>query len=276
MPTTTSDGVEIWWGALGGPDLDADGADAETVVLVPGRGDSSDIWPPEFRDPLVAASFRVLVFDPRDTGRSGASDDYDLTAMADDVVAVLDAAGVEREQGVGLSMGGFLEVDLATRYRDRCATLVFLSAMSPDPDAGFGPQFFGTDATDPVEALLAAMEAPSATDRAWVTAHIARAAARTPLRLDAGDRHQAAAFRSEFPSLDRLAEIDAPALVVHGRDDQVLPVAHAEAYAAGIAGARLMLVDDMGHIPKPAQWTLVADAAVTHLSATTTTDAPAA
>lgn len=68
-------------------------------MLVPGRGDSSDLWPPEFRDALVAGGFRVLAFDPRDTGASDASDaseGYDLAAMADDVIVVLDAAGIDR------------------------------------------------------------------------------------------------------------------------------------------------------------------------------------
>jgi pimeloyl-ACP methyl ester carboxylesterase len=259
VPRADSNGVGLWWEATGP-------ADADVVVLVPGRGDSSDIWPPEFRDALVDAGFRVLVFDPRDTGASDAAEGYDLTAMADDVVAVLDAAGVERANVVGLSMGGFITVDLATRHRGRFGSLCFLSAMSPDPDAGFGPQFFAEGDPDPVESHLAAMGAPSDDDRAWVIARIDAARARTALRPDAVERHQAAAFCSAFPELAMLDEIDAPALVVHGGVDQVLPVAHGKALAAGIPGGRLVVLDDMGHLPTAAQWNVVADALVAHLA----------
>jgi pimeloyl-ACP methyl ester carboxylesterase len=260
VPTTSGSGVSIWWKGLGP-------ADGDAVVLVPGRGDSSDIWPPELRDALTAAGFRVLVFDPRDTGASGTADDYDLSTMADDVVAVLDAAGVVRAHVVGLSLGGFIAVDLATRHRDRCASLCFLSAMSPDPEAGFGPQFFVEGRADPVDALLGAMGSPTEADRVWATERIAAAGSRAPLRPDAIDRHQAAAFRSAFPPRELLADIDAPTLVVHGRRDQVLPVAHAESLAAGIGGADLLLLDDMGHLPTAAEWSVVADATVAHLSA---------
>ena len=249
----------LWWEVTGAPD-------AEVVVLVPGRGDSSDLWPPEFRDALVAGGFRVLAFDPRDTGASDASEGYDLAAMADDVIVVLDAAGIDRAHVAGLSMGGFITIDLATRHRERFASLCFLSAMSPDPDAGFGPQFFVEGDTDPVEAHLAAMGSPSDDDRAWVVARVEAARVRTPLRPDAVERHQAAAFRSAFPELDSLGEIDAPVLVVHGGVDQVLPVAHAETLAAGIPGARLLVLDDMGHLPTPEQWSVIADATTAHLA----------
>lgn len=68
------DGVELWWqGCDDGP----------VVLLVPGRGDSSDLDPPEFSDAPVAAGFAVLRFDLRDTGLSDdGGDGYPLADMA--------------------------------------------------------------------------------------------------------------------------------------------------------------------------------------------------
>lgn len=65
------------------------------VVLVPGRGDSADIYPRRFWERLVAAGCRVIRFDPRDTGLSAdGGSSYTLRDMADDDVAVLDALQV--------------------------------------------------------------------------------------------------------------------------------------------------------------------------------------
>src|SRR4051794_13940962 len=102
-----ADGVRLWFERSGaGP----------AVVLVPGRGDSSDLYPPEFSDALIAAGFSVVRFDPRDTGLSDdGGDEYRFPDMADDVVAVSRAAGAEQFHVVGLSMGAMIAVELASR-----------------------------------------------------------------------------------------------------------------------------------------------------------------
>jgi pimeloyl-ACP methyl ester carboxylesterase len=256
----TSNDVELWWDAFGA-------ADGVPVILVPGRGDTSDCWPAIIRDRLLAAGFRVIVFDPRDAGLSGSSAGYDLADMADDVVAVLDAAGVHQAAVVGLSLGGMLTVDLASRHASRVTAAVFLSAMSPDPDAGIGPRLFEPSSGDAIVDILGGMGSPSARDRTWVEAEVAHAQARAPLRPDAGAQHEAASFRAPFLPLGTLSEIAAPTLVIHGTDDRSLPVAHGQALADGIAGARLLLIEGMGHLPTPGEWVSVADAVVAHLSA---------
>ncbi len=67
------DGVGLWWEAEGtGP----------PVVLLPGRGDASDLFPRPFTDPLVAAGLQVIRIDPRDTGLSDDGGARELVAMA--------------------------------------------------------------------------------------------------------------------------------------------------------------------------------------------------
>lgn len=102
-----ADGVSLWC------QLDGDGP---PVVLIPGRGDSSDLFPDEFSDGLIAAGFAVVRIDPRDTGLSGdGGDSYRLTEMADDIVTVCDDIGIERAHLVAVSMGGMIDTDLAVR-----------------------------------------------------------------------------------------------------------------------------------------------------------------
>lgn len=246
----------MWWRLEGvGP----------TVVLLPGRGDSSDLYPHEYTDQLIATGLAVLRFDPRDTGLSSDGGDcYRLSDMADDVVVVCDAAGVKRAHVVGVSMGGMIAIDLASRFPTRVASLTFIAAMSPDPAAGIGEAFFqGIDA-EPVAGTLAAMGSPTAEDKAWVRGEIARAHDRAPGRPQAGERHQAAAMRLGWPEMTDLMAITAPALVVHGTVDRVLPVAHAQALADGIANSCLWLLDGMGHLPTRREWKHIAGLTVSH------------
>jgi pimeloyl-ACP methyl ester carboxylesterase len=57
------------------------------------------------------------------------------------------------------------------------------------------------------------------------------------------------ALRERPDARPGLASIDVPTLVIHGRDDLLIPVAEAEATAAAIRGARLLVMDDTGHLP---------------------------
>ncbi len=254
---TTADGVPLAWERSGsGP----------TVLLVPGRGDSSDLFPVDFTSRLTDGGLSVVRFDPRDTGLSGdGGDTYSLRTMVDDAIAVLDAAGVERAHLVGVSMGGIQLVDLATRYPERTASLTFVSAMSPDPDAGIGEDFFAAFAGDPLTLRMGAMGDVEDQDRAWAALEVDRAERRAPARPDAVARHQEAAFRAPWPSLDDLASIASPTVVVHGKVDRVLPIAHAHALTA-IPGATLELREGMGHLPRQSDWTAIADHVI-HLGA---------
>lgn len=256
MFVTSADGIEIWCEVVGtGP----------TVVLIPGRGDTTDVFRRCFVDRLTDAGSSVLRFDPRDTGLSGdGGDTYTMTTMADDLVDVMDGCGVEQAHVLALSMGGLILIDLATRVPQRLLSATFLSAMSPDPDAGMGPAIFDGIGSDPIDGTLASMGAPSTTDRAWLTDEVARASERAPLRPEAGERHQAALFRLGWPTLEALGAIDLPTLVVHGSADRTLPTAHAEALARGVPGAHLSIVDGMGHLATRAEWDQIADLVITH------------
>jgi 3-oxoadipate enol-lactonase len=250
--TTTADGVDLWWEREG---------DGPAVLPVPGRGDPSDLFPEDFTAGLLHRGLSVVRWDPRDTGLSGdGGSAYTVRTMADDAVAVLDAAGIGSAHVVGVSMAGLILTHLAVRHPERAASLTFVAAMSPEPAAGIGEDFFAAlDGGDPVDGLVRAMGDTSADDRLWAAAQVAAAERRAPARPEAVDRHQEAAFRLDWPTPDDLASIMAPCLVVHGRLDRVLPLAHAEALRKGIRGATRWTVDDMGHLPRPADWAAIAE-----------------
>ncbi len=199
------DGVPLWWAAEG---------DGTPVVLVPGRGDSTDIFPSRFTEALMTANCRVIRFDPRDTGLSGdGGPDDTIRTMADDVLDILDAADVPAAHFVGLSMGGLLLVDIVGREPGRVLSVTFLSAVSPLPGAGIGVDFFEVMGDDPVRTIVAAMGSPSDADRAWVALEVASSERRarpidpTPVRstrrsrFDPNGRPSTDSRRSQFPAL---------------------------------------------------------------------------
>lgn len=256
--TQTDDGIGLWWEAAG---------EGPPVLLVPGRGDATDIYPARFTDRLLDAGCQVIRYDPRDTGLSGdGGSTYVMGDMADDAAAVLAAAQVDAAHLVGISMGGILLVDLGSRRPDLVASLVFIAALSPDPVAGIGPDFFAAIGADPLEAMLRAMNDTSPESRAWVEGELARAARRAPARPEAAQRHQDAAFRLGWPQPDVLGTIGAPSLVIHGDGDQVLPLHHAHSLAAGITNCQLVVMAGMGHIPQPAVWDVIAEHTIGHVS----------
>lgn len=252
MFVTTTDGVDLWWEQLGnGP----------TVLLIPGRGDSTDLFPKLLIDRLVGAGASVLRMDPRDTGLSGdGGDEYTLSTFADDIVAVLDAAAVSRVHTVAVSMGGMITVDLVSRFGHRVMSSTFIAAMSPDPDDGMGPDFctsLGT--TDRTLVLMGMMGMPDESDRDWMKEESRLAAERAAERPEAAERHMAASFRFGWPTLDQLGDFVSPALVVHGTSDRLLPITHGQALASGIEGSSLHLVNGMGHLPTRREWEQVAE-----------------
>src|SRR5215213_627085 len=131
MSTAKNGDVEIYYERFGDP------ADS-TLVLVNGLGSQCTNYTVEWVELFVAEGYRVLRLDNRDTGLSSKLEgvDYTLADMADDVVAVLDAEGVDRAHVMGLSMGGMIVQRLAIDHPDRLLTMT--SVMSRTGEPGYG------------------------------------------------------------------------------------------------------------------------------------------
>ena len=244
--------VEIYYETFGGA---ADPA----LVLVNGLGSQCINYSVEWCELFVAEGYRVIRFDNRDVGLSSKLEDiqYTLADMADDVVAVLDAEGIDRAHVMGLSLGGMIAQRLAIHHSERVITLT--SVMSRTGEPGYG------DSTP--EALAVLVAPPAASRDEYVENHVAAIAAygsrpewisddetraRAAAAYDrcycpAGTARQMMAVLSDGSRDDELRRLDVPTLVMHGSRDRLIQPSGGRHTAEVIPGARYVEIDGLGH-----------------------------
>jgi pimeloyl-ACP methyl ester carboxylesterase len=168
---------------------------------------------------------------------------------------VLDAAGIERAHVLGVSLGGYIAQEIALSYPGRVDRLVLCSTSPGGPNQypmpAVGVEAFGRFPTLEREAGLRLMVENSLGRRAvrerpeLVDEVYAYRLERAP-PLEAWRAQLAAALA--FDSFDRLREIAAATLVLHGGGDTVIDVRNGELLAERIPNAQLRFVPDRGHL----------------------------
>jgi pimeloyl-ACP methyl ester carboxylesterase len=204
---------------------------------------------------LARAGHRVVAYDARGHGESDPDQPYDYPALADDLLGVLDAHGIDRAVLAGASMGAHTAMRVALEHPRRVSGLVLITpAYLPDEpkDLERWDALARGLREGGVEGFVAAYGVPDVPE-AW------RDMVLTVLRQRLG-RHEhpeAVADALEqvprsapFGGPDELRAISAPAVVVGSRDeaDPGHPLRVAQAYAASIPGARLV-VEEPGRSP---------------------------
>ncbi|MEL6233650.1 MAG: alpha/beta hydrolase [Pseudomonadota bacterium] len=235
-------------------------AAADAVLLIRGLGSQLIHWPPALINGLVAAGFRVVTFDNRDTGLSekmDAAPDYRLSDLAADAVGVLDALEIARAHVFGISMGGMIVQELALRASARLlsATIVMSSSLAEglsERDPGVTAKLLER----PPGERAAYIEYTLAADRYWDNpgfpfdaeerrALIGRAYDRC--HCPDGVARQYRAIMASAGWAARLSEVRLPVLVIHGDSDRLLPVDHGRDIAARVPGSEFVEVPGMGH-----------------------------
>ncbi|MDQ2650548.1 MAG: alpha/beta hydrolase [Actinomycetota bacterium] len=259
MAIATHGDVELYYETFGDP------ADP-TLVLVNGLGSQCISYAVDWCEKFVAKGFQVVRMDNRDVGVSSKLPDvaYTPSDMAGDVVAVLDALGVDRAHVMGLSMGGMIVQQLAIDHPDRVRTLT--SVMSRTGEPGYG---------ESSEEALAFLMAPPATSREayiehqlgglrvfgsrpdWIDEDAIRAragAAYDRCFYPEGVGRQMLAVVGGGSRDEGLRRLDVPTLVMHGDRDTLIAPSGGEHTAEVIPGARFHLIEGMGHDYPVAVW----------------------
>ena len=245
MPfATATDGIRLHystWGDRAGPPL----------VMVHGLG--ADKWGWVLQRVPFGAKFRCIALDNRGSGRSDKpAGDYDLEQMADDIVAVLDHAGIDSAHVMGASMGGVLSMILALNHPIRVRSLG-LVCTAGDLRAWRRELFNSWIQTAEERGMRAYVTQnlnwlmdKHSWRRLWPLANfIGPIAIRAPVHGLVGQLR--GMLDADDDLATRLPEIHQPTLVVVGSDDILTPPTDSELLAALIPGARLEVVAGAAH-----------------------------
>jgi pimeloyl-ACP methyl ester carboxylesterase len=221
------------------------------LLLMMGLGYARGGWGPLVAP--LAERFAVTTFDNRGIGDSDKpAGPYTARQLADDAVAVLDDAGIDRAHVVGTSLGGMAAQELALAQPGRVDRLALACTTHGGASALPMPQqtvaLFAEAPTLPPDVALrkfvANSLAPDAPEH-LVDEIVAWRVANPP--DPAGWQAQAAAGAT-FDAADRVGGIEAPTLVLHGTADNVVDWRNAQLLADAIPNARLELFEGAGHL----------------------------
>ena len=272
-----ANGIDICYEIFGDPA-------AEPLLLIMGLGAQMIHWDDDFCRQLAARGFRVIRFDNRDIGKSShlsggkrltpfellkqrflkipVASTYKLIDMAKDTVGLMDVLGIKSAHLVGASMGGMIAQEVALSFPQRVRSLTSIMSTTGNPKV-----------PPPTREAAAVLMAPPPTSKEEYFARFAKTwkvlrvgsfpedealdpsrAARTYERglNPAGVGRQLRAVLASGSRKERLGQVKVPTLVIHGTVDPLVRPEGGKDTAASIPGAKLLMIEGMGHaLPIP-------------------------
>jgi pimeloyl-ACP methyl ester carboxylesterase len=276
-----ANGIELAYQEMGDPE-------GEPLILVMGMATQMIAWPEDFCSLLADRGFRVVRFDNRDTGRSTKLDSagvpsridmmsgrratapYLLRDMARDTFGLMDHLGFDSAHLMGVSMGGMVVQTAAIEEPQRVRSMV--SAMSTTGSRWTGlpsvkafgvllaPPPKGRDAI--VERGIKTFKVIGSPDFPFDEERVRDVAGRSHERghSAAGVLRQLHAITASGDRTSALRNVEVPTMVIHGSRDPLVRPAGGRATARAIPGARLRIIDGMGHDLPRAVWPEVVEA----------------
>jgi pimeloyl-ACP methyl ester carboxylesterase len=241
MPFAENNGTRLHWQERG---------QGAPILLVMGHRYSGEMWYPAL--PALSAKHRVIWFDNRGTGESGSSAKTTVQELAADAFAVMSAAGVERCPIYGVSMGGVIVIEMTLEHPERVSALIvgcsgILSAEKPRmPSWARVIYHFPTW-------LLKLLMPDRASAKAYGSAADPALVAKD-MAIVEKDKHdkggvlaQAVAVAEYSTTKEAVAKLTVPALVLHGGEDRLVPVAWGKELADTLPNARFVEFPGAGH-----------------------------
>ena len=284
-----ANGIELCYEIFGA-------ADAEPLILIMGLGAQMIHWDDDFCTQLAGRGFRVIRFDNRDIGKSTkftgskrltplellklrflkipVAAPYRLRDMAEDVIGLMDALGIRSAHLVGASMGGMIAQEIAISFPQRVRSLTSIMSTTGNPKV-----------PGPTREAGAMLMAPPVTTREEFIERFAQTwkllrvgsfpldeakdrerAERTFERglNPAGVGRQLRAVLASGSRKERLASVKTPTLVIHGTVDPLVRLEGGKDTAASIPGAKLLMIEGMGHALPIPMWPQIVGAIAEH------------
>jgi len=233
-----------------------------SVVFVHGAGNEHSVWALQSRY-FAHHGRNVLAVDLPGHGKSGGAALPSVEALADWILALLDAAGVDRAQLVGHSLGSLAALECAARYPERVGKLALIGPAAPMPvseallDAAQRNDHIACELITGWSYSPGKQLGGNQVPGMWLTGNALRLLERTKpgvlhADLAACDRYGA--------GQDSAARIRCPTLVILGARDIMAPPKNAQGLIAALADAKVVTVPECGHALMAEQPDTVLDA----------------
>jgi pimeloyl-ACP methyl ester carboxylesterase len=255
MATATLNGVDTYYEVQG---------QGEPVLLVPASWWPSDTWNVG-AVPFLSQRFKTIVFDCRGTGRSDKpKDGYTVEQFSQDCIALLAHLGVSRCHAVGFALGGQVVQAMAIERPDLVATLTIAASgagtktlaggprsLSPDTEREIRDIGFERYIRNYIENDTMAFAPKFYREHPEVVAALADAVWSGQSTVEMFRRHEDA--RLTWDTLAKAADVNVPALILCGADDDVsrrgsTPVGTAKRLAEATPGCELFLIPNTKHM----------------------------
>jgi len=225
------------------------------LVMIMGLGANLDWWDPRMIQEL-SKYFKTIVFDNRGTGRTEVSDkEYSIRLFADDTAGLMDALRIPSAHVLGISMGGMIAQELALNHPEMVEKLVLCSTFC-------GGKRAVQPSGETLNTLVRGGATPSEEEAARLTLSLCltkefmdkdpdyvksmtQRILKAPISPEAFQRQLGAVM--SFSTFDRLSGIKAPTLVLHGKQDILVPPENGSILAKAIPNAKLVLLEKSAH-----------------------------
>jgi 3-oxoadipate enol-lactonase len=243
MPELTAAGRKIHY-------LDT-GGDGSPVLLLHAFPLSSAMWEPQIES--LSDRFRFIAPDLSGFGSSDSPDEgYSMGAWADEVDGLLDQLGLDQVVLVGLSMGGYLAFECLRRFPERISALVLADTRAEsDPPEGLEKRTKQQAMVregkrdELIDALVGALLGEATLAKKPDVVERVRTLMDNPPEGFIGALE---AMKGRPDSTDQLASVKVPTLIVVGEKDAVTPPDASRKLHEHIAGSRLVVIPEAGHL----------------------------
>ncbi len=225
----------------------------KAILFIHGYPLTRKMWQPQLDE--LSSHLRVIAPDLRGHGESTATKGiYTMELLAGDCQALLDYLNIEKVILCGLSMGGYISLAFARRYPERLAGLI-LTATRAAADTTEGKanrdraiQEARQNGVNPIiESLIPRLLSPSTIQRNPQLIESLRQIMQA-VSVDAiiGDL---SGMKERPDSRAYLPEINVPTLIIHGKNDSLIPLTEVQDMNSAIPNSQLILLDNCGHLP---------------------------
>jgi len=260
VPKVKVDGLQIYYDEKG---------KGFPLVMINGLSDNLDCWDPRLIEAL-SKKFKLVLFDNRDVGRSDTSErEYTMKTFADDTAGLMNTLGIAKAHILGISMGGMIAQELTLKYPEKVAKLILCSTGNRwcfSQEVSKILLAVGESSPEELTGMLLSLKAAKDFPEGYLKKHpfavicftpnfvkehpelmdlLSKQNAKHPMSIESW-RRQLKAMQG-FNTQERLQQIRAPTLILHGKRDIEIPPENGSILAKVIPNTKLIFLEKSAH-----------------------------